>query len=189
MLSLTDLKSITWNWSCPSCDFFRNKITYLAHWVLKDGVHPATQTWRQLQNAPHCRPTLRYELLLVWWATTGGSSKGSCTLHSPLVSTVPERGLARCQSRCFPPRMPWRPSRCWSRHAWQHPSWCLLTTPNHSCWRMMYSKMDWGQCCHRSRHEVSPCCLWQQGPDTTQEKLLLHQTGVFSIEMGSYSAL
>ena len=23
------------------CDFFRSKITYLAHWVPKDGVHPS----------------------------------------------------------------------------------------------------------------------------------------------------
>ena len=26
------------------CDFFRNEITYLAHWVLKDGVCPAALT-------------------------------------------------------------------------------------------------------------------------------------------------
>ena len=119
------------------------------------GSTPATQTWGQSQNAPCHRSTLRYELFFIWWATTGGSSKGSYVLHSPLVSIPLERGMARSQSRCHSPRMPWGPLRHWSRHAWQHPTWCSLTTPTHSCWRLMYPKMDWGQCCHRSRQTGS----------------------------------
>ena len=116
---------------------------------------PATWTWRQLQNAPNHRPTLRCMLFSDWWATTGGSSKDLHALYGPLVSILPEMGLTRSQSGCHSPGMPWRPSRHWSRHAWQHLSWCFLTTPNQSCWRLMHPKRDWGQCCHRSRQTGS----------------------------------
>ena len=78
----------------------------------------------------------------------------------------------------------------WNRHAWQLPSWCLLTTPSHSCQRLMHPKMDWGQHYHRSWNMVvPPHCLWQQNPDISWEKLSLHQTQVSAIKMGSYRAL
>ena len=55
------------------------------------GSTPATQTWKQLQNAPHCKPIWRCMLFTVWWATTGGSSKDSHTLLSPLVTISLEK--------------------------------------------------------------------------------------------------
>ena len=64
--------------------------------------------------------------------------KGLCMLHSPLVSILPETCPVRSQSWCHLLRMPWRPLRHWNRHAWQHPFWCSLTTPSHSCWRPMH---------------------------------------------------
>ena len=50
--------------------------------------------------------TWRCVLFLAWWATTGGSSKGSCVLHSPLVSILPGKGPAESQSECCLQRRP-----------------------------------------------------------------------------------
>ena len=66
---------------------------------LKGCSGPETQSWRQLQNAPNWKSTPKYEVLLAWWTTTGGSLKGSHALHNPLVSISLERGLVRSQRR------------------------------------------------------------------------------------------
>ena len=55
------------------------------------GFAQATQTWKQLQNVPHHKPTQRCMLSSVWWATIEISSKGLHTSPSPLVSTSPEK--------------------------------------------------------------------------------------------------
>ena len=39
------------------CDFFRNEITYLAHWVSKDGVHPSNSN---LEAIAECAPPQMY---------------------------------------------------------------------------------------------------------------------------------
>ena len=97
------------------------------------------------------------------WATTGGSSKSSHAPHSPLVSILLERWLAGSHSGCHSPRMPWRLLRHWSRCVWQIPSWCLLTSPNHSCWRLLHPVMDWGLVVTEAGRQVAlPHCLWQQ---------------------------
>ena len=88
---------------------------------------------------------------LVWWATTGGSSKGLHALHCHSANIWLEEGASRSWSRCLLQKMPWRLSKHWSRCVWQPPFWLLLTTLIHSCWRLMHLRMDWAQCCHRSR--------------------------------------
>ena len=82
-ISLTNLESITWNWSHPSVTFSGMKSpTYLIEsWRM--GSTPVTQTIRQSQNAPHHKPIWRYAPSSDWWATTGGSLKDSHALHNP----------------------------------------------------------------------------------------------------------
>ena len=65
------------------------------------------------------------------------------------------KGSAGSWKGCCSPRMPWGFWGHWNRHAWWLPYWCLLTTPNCSCWRPMHPKMDLGWCCCRSRQTGS----------------------------------
>ena len=133
------------------CDFFRNKITYLAHQVWKDGVCPSNSN---LKTITECTPLQTYTEKWAFLRLVGHYRrfiKGFVCIAQPLSEHSPERGLARSQNGCCSTRMPRRPSRYWTRCTWWHPSWCLLTTPNHSCWRLMHPKTDWGWCCHRSR--------------------------------------
>ena len=74
------------------CDFFQNNITYLAHWVLKDGACPSNSNLEAIANVPCHKPMQRCMLSSVWWATTGGSSRGLHALYSPLVNIFLERG-------------------------------------------------------------------------------------------------
>ena len=155
------------------------------------GSAPATWTWKQSQNAPCHRHTLRYMLFSVWLATTRGSSRGLHTSYSPLVSILPRRGPARNQSRCHLQR------GC-------HEGFQNIKTGMHDssypgvCWlHQTISVGDW--CIQRSiggsvvaeagRWVVTPHCLWQQGPDTTQGELSLHQIQLSGTKVGSYRAL
>ena len=127
------------------CSFFREEITYLAHSVSKDGVWPSNLNLKAIAECACClKLTQRCMPFLVWWATTGGSSKGLHTLHSHSVNIWLEKGPAGSQSRCHFQKMPWRLLKHWSRHVWQPPFWLLLTTLNCSCWRLMCPRMDWG---------------------------------------------
>ena len=51
----------------------------------------------QLQSACHLKLTQRCMPFLVWWATTGGSSKGLCTLHSHSANIWLEKGPAKSE--------------------------------------------------------------------------------------------
>ena len=126
---------------------WRNHI--FAHQVSKDGVQPSDSN---LEEIVECMlPQAHTEVMpfLAWWTTTGGLSKGLHALHSHSVNIWLEKGPAGSQNGCLLQKMPWRLSKHWSRHLWQPPFWLLLTTLNHSCWRLMCPRMDWGQCCHR----------------------------------------
>ena len=85
-------------WNPSKCDFYRNEITYLAHQVSKD-VLPRNSNLKAITECTHWKSAPKYEVLLAWWATTGGSLKGSHALHNPLVSISLERGLVRSQRR------------------------------------------------------------------------------------------
>ena len=115
------------------------------------GCDTVTWTWKQLQNAHHLKLTCRCMPFSVWWGTKGGSSKGLHTLNKHSANISPGKEPAGSQSGCHLQKMPWRFLKCWSMHVWQPLFWLLLTTLNHSCWRLMHPRMDWGQCCHRSR--------------------------------------
>ena len=125
------------------CDFFGEEITYLAHWVWKDGVWPSNSNLKAITE----------------WATTEGPSKGLHTLHSHSVNIWLEKEPAGSQSRCCFQKMPWRLSKHWNRHVWQLPFWLLLTTPNCSCCRLMCPRMDWGQCYCRRRQMADATLL------------------------------
>ena len=88
VLSLTNLENTIWNESHPSVTF-RNEITYLANWVLKDGVCPSNSNLEAIAECTPHKHTQRCVLFSACWASTGGSSKGLCILHIPIVSILP----------------------------------------------------------------------------------------------------
>ena len=90
------------------CDFFRNKISYLTHQVSKDRVCPSKSNLEAIAKVLHLKPTQRCMPFLAWWATTEGSSKGSCTLHNHSVSTLLGKGPAGSWNRCHLQKKPWR---------------------------------------------------------------------------------
>ena len=87
------------------------------------GCDPVTQTIKQSQSACHPKLAPRCVPFLVWWATTGGSSRGLHALHSNLVNIWLEKGPEGSQSGCHFQKMPWRLSKHWSRHVWQLLFW------------------------------------------------------------------
>ena len=113
--SLTNLESIIWNWGHLNAAFSENKSSIWHIESQRMGCDPVTWTWKQLQNACHLKLTWRCMSLLVWWATTGGSSKGSHTLHNHSANILLGKGPAGNQSRCHLQKMPWRLSMCWNR--------------------------------------------------------------------------
>ena len=170
------------------CDLFRNEITYLAHWVSKDRICPSNSNLEAIAECTLSRHTPRCALFSVWWATTAGSSRDSCTSHSHLVSISLERGPARSKSRCHRGCQEGFQSIETGMHDSPHPGvhwlhqaipvadWCIQRWIGH------------GVVTEAGRQVVPSHCLWQQGPDATWEKLSLHQTQVPSIKMGSYRA-
>ena len=58
------------------------------------------------QSACHLKLTLRCMPFMVWWATTGGSSRGLHALHSHSVNIWLEKGPAGSQSGCNLQKMP-----------------------------------------------------------------------------------
>ena len=172
------------------CDIFGNKITYLAHQISKDGAHPSNLNLKAIAD---CVLPQTYTEVHTFLGLVGHYRrfiKGFACIAQPLSEYLTQQGPAIGQSGCHSLRMPWRPLMHWNRHTWQLPSWCLLTTPKCSCWRLMHPKMDWGSVvAEASRWAVPPHCLWQQSPDATWEKLSLHQIQIPGIKVGSYRAL
>ena len=168
------------------CDFFRNKITYLAHWASKDRIHPSNSNLKAITECTLPQTYMEVHAFLVWWATTGGSSRGPYASHSPLASISLGRRPTGSQSGCHSPKMPWRPLRCWNRCV----CWLCQTIPVGVWCTQRWIGGSVVQCHHRSRQTGSTThSLWQQVPDATWEKLSLHQTQVSSIKVGSYRAL
>ena len=133
------------------CDFYRNKITYLTHWVSKDGVHPSNSN---LEAITECTLPQTYTEVCTFLGLVGHYRrfiKEFAHITKPLSEYLAGEGPPGSWSRCHSPRMPWKLLKHSNRHAWQLLFWCLLTIPNHSCWRLMHPKMDLGQCCHRSK--------------------------------------
>ena len=75
------------------------------------GFTSVIQTWRPLQNAHYHKPIQRHMPSLVWWASTGSSSKELHALHSPLGSILLGKGPTGSWSGCHLARKPWRPLR------------------------------------------------------------------------------
>ena len=114
------------------CDFFRDEITYLAHWVSKDGISPSNTN---LKVIAECAPPQTYMEVCTFLSLVGHYKrfiKGFAHIAQLLMSILSGKGPTGSQSRCHILRKPWGPLRHWNECVWWCPSWCSLTTPNHS---------------------------------------------------------
>ena len=78
------------------CNFFRDKITYLAHWVSKDGVHPSDSNLKAIAEC--ALPQTYTEGACLPWPgrhTTEGSSKGFTWIAQPLSKYLAGEGASR----------------------------------------------------------------------------------------------
>ena len=133
------------------CSFFREEITYLAHWISKDGVQPSNSN---LEVIAECAPPQTYTEVHVFLGLVGHYRrfiKGLTCIVQPLSEYLTGKGPVGSQSGCHLQKMPWGLLKHWSRHVWQPPFWLLLATLNYFCWRLMHPRMDRGQCCCRSK--------------------------------------
>ena len=124
------------------CNLFKEEITYLAHQVSKDGVQPSKSN---LKAIAECALPQTYTEVCAFLGLVGPYRrfiKGLHILHSHLMNIWLERDPAGSQSECHFQRMPWRLLRYWNRCTWQLQFWLSLTTPNHSCWRLMCPRTD-----------------------------------------------
>ena len=81
-------------------DFFRDEITYLAHQVLKDSVHPNNTN---LKVIAECTPPQTCMEVCAFFSLVGHYQrfiKGFTCIAQPLVSISPGKGPAGSQSRC-----------------------------------------------------------------------------------------
>ena len=157
------------------CSFFREEITYLVHWVSKDGPWPSNSN---LEAIAECMPPHTYTEVCAFLGLMGHYRrfiKGFACIPQPLSKHLGKEP-AGSQSGCHLQKIPWWLSKHWKWHVWHPPFWLSLTTLNCSCWRLMPPRMDWGQCCHRSRQMGSttlspmtagPLCLMRR--TTTQQ--------------------
>ena len=113
--------------------FFKEEITYLSHWVSKDGMQPSNLN---LKVNAECTPPQTYTEVHAFLGLVAH------ILHSHSMNTWLEKEPAGSQSGCHFHRMPWRLLKCWNRHVWQLLCWLLPTIPNHFCWRLMCWRTD-----------------------------------------------
>ena len=137
------------------CSFFRKEITYLAHWISKNGMW--SSNWN-LEAITECVPSQMYTEVHAFLSLVGHYKrfiKRFTCISQPLSKYLTGEGASRKSEWVSLTEDALKVLKCWSRCVWQLPFWLLLTTLNHSCWRLMHPKIDWGQYCHRSRQTGS----------------------------------
>ena len=115
------------------------------------GCDPVTWTWKWLQSACHLKLRQRCVPSSVWWATTGGSSKGMHALHTHSANIWLKKGASRNSEWVSFTEDALKAFETLKQACITSPFVLLLPTQNHSCWILMHPRMDWWQCCHRSR--------------------------------------
>ena len=147
--------------------FFRNVITYLAHWVSKDMVCPSNSN---LEAIAECAPPQSYTkvhaflgLVGYYWRFT---KRFACTTQ-PISEYPAGKGASKKSGQVsLTEEAMFRLFKCWNKCAWP--------------------KMDWGQCCCSSRQTGGTTPLpMAAGP--WHHKRRLNQTQVSGIKMGSYT--
>ena len=129
-------------------------------------------------------------LFSVWWATTGGSSRGLCA-SQPLNEYLAGEGASK--------KSEWVSLTEDAMKAFEALKQACMTAPVlvfADCTKPFLLETDASKdglgvvlSQKQGRQVVPPHCLWQQSSDTSQEKLSLHQTKGSGIKMGSDRAL
>ena len=167
------------------CNFFREEITYLEHWLSKDGMWPSNLNLKAIME---CELPQTYTEACAFLGLVGHYTKfikGFTCIAQPLNEHLTGEGARRKSEWVSLSGMPWRHLRHWNKCAWQLQFWLLLIIPSHFCWRQMHPKTGWGQYCPRSRQMDDTIQLpMQQSPHAPQEKLTFNKVWVFSTEVG-----
>ena len=169
------------------CNFVKKEITYLVHWVSKNGVQPSNSNFKAIAE---CALPQTYTEVCGFLGLVGHYrrfTKDLHILHSHLMNIWLEKEPAESQSRCHFQGML---EGSWSIETGMHDSssfgfhwlhqtilvgdWCI---------------QGWirGSAVTEARGQViSPSCLWQQSPHAPWEELSLDYAWVPGIEVGGY---
>ena len=123
------------------CNFFRDKIAYLAHWVLKDGVHPSDLNLKAIMECAPPQTSMEVLALLGLVGHYRRFIKGFAWIAQPLSKYLTGKGASR--------KSEWVSLTEGAMKAFEALKqlcmtafWLLLTTPNHSCCRLMHLRRD-----------------------------------------------
>ena len=112
-------------------NFFREEITYLAHWVSKDGVWPSNSN---LKAIVECTLSKTYTEVFTFQDLDGHYRrfiKELMHIAQPLNENLTGEGASR--------ESEWVTLSENALKAFEH--WLALTIPNHFCWRLVHPKV------------------------------------------------
>ena len=153
---------------------FREEITYLAHPVSKDGVHPSNLS---LKAITECMPPQTYTEMHAFLGLVCHYRrfiKGFACIAQPLSEHLAGEGASRKLEQVSLSED--------ALKAFEALNQACMTTPilafadyTKPFLLEMHLKMDWQQYCHKSRQMGSTTHhLWQQSPYTSWEELPLN---------------
>ena len=173
------------------CNFLRDEITYLAHQVLKDCVHPSNMNIKAIAE---CAPPQTYMEVCAFLSLVGHYQrfiKGFTHISHPLSKYLNGEGASM--------KSEWVSLTKEAIMAFEALKWACMTVPilvfaDYSkpfLWETDASKDGLGAVLSQKQADgwYHHHCLWQQSPNTSWKALSLNQTWVFSIKMGSYGTL
>ena len=124
------------------CNFFREEITYLAQWVSKDEMQPSNSN---LKAITQCALPQTYTEVFAFLGLDGHYRrfiKGFTHIVQSLNENLAGEGASRKSEWVSLSEDALKAFEALKQHAWQLQFRPLPTTPNHSCWRMMYPRTD-----------------------------------------------
>ena len=173
------------------CDFFRNKITYVAHWVLKDRVHPINSNLEAITKCAWPQTYSEVHTFLSLVAHYRRCIKGFACIAQPLSEYLVREGASRKSDQVSLTEEAMKAFKALKQVCMTASLLVIADYIKLFLLEINASKDGLGVVLSQKQADrsVSAHCLWQKSPDATWEELSLNQTWVSGVKMGSYRAL
>ena len=155
----------------------RNKITYLAYQVSKDGVHPSDSNLGAIAECTLLQTYMEVHALLSLVGHYRRFIKEFLHIAQPHSEYLTREGARREYHLLM---MIWRLSKCWNRCAWMTiPVLVFADYTKPFLLETDASKDGLMAVLSQKQADKPPCCPWQEIPNLSQKELSLNQTWIF----------